>query len=71
MNWISVEERLPEPGVEVMIGAYGEAHFGELTFPMEDFPASWFVDGVGLIPVDHSTHWTAKPIPPEDPDSSP
>jgi hypothetical protein len=67
-KWISVEERLPEVGKEVLICDARDSFLG--MFSLEEMKSDevyyWF-DGDGWrLPSDEVTHWMPLPEPPKD-----
>lgn len=68
MNWISVNDRLPEEGEEVLVVLKSDRVFyyiAELTINAP-YPFWWSQDR-GLFTLDEITHWMPLPEPPEEP----
>lgn len=64
-EWISVEERLPELGDDVLIYSLGTAVVAHRIGPDEEPTAySWITDDEQIIP--YVTDWQPLPEPPED-----
>ena len=62
-EWISVKERLPEPGERVLLS--------DGTFVAEGyilFTGKWMRNGIWVLPM-HPTHWMPLPEPPKEGDS--
>ncbi len=60
-QWISVKERLPEKGVDVLTVSKNEH---ESYYMVDSFvDGDWFLQGVGKIT--QVTHWMPLPEPPE------
>lgn len=69
-EWISVSERLPEPGVPVLI--YIPAHDEQVTGVLERADGilasdSFHVNECDYWPVEHVSHWQPLPPPPSTP----
>jgi hypothetical protein len=64
-QWISVEDRLPEPWVDV-IGYYGRAVVAKFdVVHCYPDPVEFDPDAVGWIPLGGVTHWMPLPEPPQ------
>lgn len=57
-DWISVEDRLPEPGVDVLV-VYPDKHINMGTAGSDDWLEEDFEDG-------NITHWVPLPEPPKE-----
>lgn len=67
MKWISVEDRLPDDGVEVLDQDCNKVHYYRKKYYKYSFNNCWFErseDG-DIIAVDGITHWMPKPKPPD------
>lgn len=69
-EWISVKDRLPEDGVEVLAckgalvaldGGFASRYVAWLDYDTN--PPQWIISGE---PTDEITHWQPLPAPPED-----
>ncbi len=59
-EWISIKDRLPEPGERVLLS--------DGTFVAEGyilFTGKWMRNGIWVLPM-HPTHWMPLPEPPKE-----
>lgn len=67
MNWISVEDRLPEMGTNVFLLVSGALTWGSLVYVGDEGPIfNWrnFIDGLPNENPVNITHWRPLPPPP-------
>lgn len=67
-NWISVEERLPEEGIEVFVGNFtrqGIAVFYAVAMWRKTPSGSYAWEDEDCV-IHHPTHWMALPAPPSE-----
>ena len=63
MEWISVNDRLPTPDMDVLVytGRYYEVkHYVP---PMDNYCWGWYPGG---LPIENSTHWMPLPKEPSE-----
>ena len=71
MEWISIEDRLPDDCQDVLIYCSGFPVIGAyLTFTLDDLPLCWRVNDWDESELEYRleevTHWMALPKPPEE-----
>jgi hypothetical protein len=58
-QWISCKERLPEPGVKVLVRSGYDVGYMAVCYVLDDRPDVWYPGGWGI---ENTSHW--MPIPP-------
>lgn len=72
MEWISVKDRLPEPGKYVAMhddreGSYDIATLDSVTVNGKEVEQVWWIqNGSSWVELDWFTHWVPLPEPPKE-----
>ena len=67
MEWISVEDKMPEPETEVLcINSMGVKVVGWLFYGMKNKDEKQYVCDAEFVKVVNITHWVPLPEPPKD-----